>query len=217
MTRRGECHCFDFVVEALSEKFKRVQTMTLALSNRCSFLATKEKKMNLHKQTLGIALAIMTALTMTASIVSGKAMQDNQLSAKPSEKTIEGVWRTVVTFRNCQTGDALASFQGVFTFHEGGTMSEFGVGPGSSPALRSPGHGLWRRALGWQDYEFTFFHYRYNATGVLLGTQKIRATLQLGSSGDEFTSVSASQALDPDDNVLGNFCATSVGTRFEFQ
>ena len=95
-------------------------------------------------------------------------------------------------------------------------MSEFGVGPGSSPALRSPGHGLWGRAHGWQDYEFTFFHYRYNASGVLLGTQKITATLQLAASGDEFTAVSASQALDPEDNVLGNFYATSVGTRFDF-
>ena len=172
--------------------------------------------MNLHKQKLGIALAIMTALTMTASIVFGKAIQDTQSSANASEKTIEGVWRTVITFRNCQTGDPLASIQGVFTFHEGGTMSEFGVGPGSNPALRSPGHGLWRRAQGWQDYEFTFFHYRYNASGVLLGTQKIRASLQLGASGDEFTAVSASQALDPEDNVLGNFCTTSVGTRFDF-
>ncbi len=172
--------------------------------------------MNLHKQTLGIALAIMTALTMTVSTVSGKAIQDKQLPAKSLEKTIEGVWRTVVTFRNCQTGDPLASFQGVFTFHEGGTMSEFGVGPGSNPALRSPGHGLWRRAQGWQDYEYTFFHYRYNATGGLLGTQRIRATLQLGPSGDEFTAVSASQALDTDDNVLGNFCTTSVGRRFDF-
>lgn len=172
--------------------------------------------MNLQKQPLGIALAIMTALTITASIVSGKAIQDTQSSANASEKTIEGVWRTVVTLRNCQTGDPVApSFQGVFTFHQGGTMSEWGVGPGSSPALRSPGHGLWRRALGWQEYEFTFFHYRYNASGVLLGSQKITATLQLGASGDEFTAVSASQALDPDGNVLGNFCATSAGTRFE--
>ncbi len=172
--------------------------------------------MNLHKQTVGIALAIITALTMTAPIVSGKAIQDKQWSGKAREKTIEGVWRTVVTFRNCQTGDALASFQGVFTFHRGGTMSEFGVGPGSTPALRSPGHGLWQRAHGWQDYVFTFFHYRYNASGVLLGTQKITATLQLAASGDEFTAVSASQALDTEDNVLGNFCATSVGTRFDF-
>lgn len=172
--------------------------------------------MNLQRQTLGIALAIIMALTMTASIVSGQAIQNKQSSAKAREKTIEGVWRTVVTLRNCQTGDPVApSFQGVFTFHEGGTMSEWGVGPGSSPALRSPGHGVWRRAHGWQEYEFTFFHYRYNASGVLLGSQRIRATVQLGASGDEITTTSASEALDTNDNVIANFCATSTGTRFE--
>ena len=63
--------------------------------------------MNLQKHTLGIALAILTALAMTASIVSVKAMQGKQSSGKFREKTIEGVWRTVVTFRNCQTGDPL--------------------------------------------------------------------------------------------------------------
>jgi hypothetical protein len=172
--------------------------------------------MNLKKQTLGIALAIITALTMTASIVSGKAIQNTQSSANASEKTIQGVWRTVVTLRNCQTGDPVApSFQGVFTFHEGGIMSEWGVGPGSSPALRSPGHGVWRRAHGWQDYAFTFFHYRYNDSGVLLGSQKVTATLQLGASGDEFTTSSASEALDTNDNVIATFCATAAGTRFE--
>jgi len=152
--------------------------------------------MNLEKQRFGIALAIITALTMTASIVSGKAIQNTQSSANASEKTIQGVWRTVVTLRNCQTGDPVApSFQGVFTFHEGGTMSEWGVGPGSSPALRSPGHGVWRRAHGWEDYEFTFFHYRYNASGVLLGSQRIRATVQLGASGDEITTTSAKLSI----------------------
>lgn len=43
-----------------------------------------------------------------------------------------------------------------FMFHQGGTMSEYGIGPGSSPALRSPGHGIWERRRGWQEYSFTF-------------------------------------------------------------
>ena len=45
---------------------------------------------------------------------------------------------------------------GQFTFHEGGTMAEYGIGPGSSPALRSPGHGVWQRRHGWQVYSFAF-------------------------------------------------------------
>ena len=87
---------------------------------------------------------------------------------RPTQRTIRGVWRTVVTPRNCQTGQRYPdSLQGLFTFNQGGTMSEYGIGPGSSPALRSPGHGVWQREHGWQDYSFAFTYYRYNASGVL--------------------------------------------------
>ena len=35
-------------------------------------------------------------------------------------------------------------------------MAEYGIGPGSSPALRSPGHGVWQREHGSHDYSFAF-------------------------------------------------------------
>jgi hypothetical protein len=41
----------------------------------------------------------------------------------------------VVTPRNCQTGDAILTLAGLFTFNQGSTMSEYGIGTGSSPAL----------------------------------------------------------------------------------
>ena len=174
--------------------------------------------MNLKKQTLVIALAVITALTMTVSIASGQNTKDKQSSASSnaSEKTIAGVWRTVVTPRNCQTGDPVApSFRGLFTFNEGGTMSEYGISPGLSPALRSPGHGVWQREHGWQDYAFAFTFYRYNASGIFIGSQKITATLELGASGDVFTTTSAIEVFDANDNLIGAGCATAVGTRFE--
>ena len=92
-------------------------------------------------------------------------------------------------------------------------MSEYGIGPGSSPALRSPGHGAWQREHGWHEYSFAFTFYRYNASGVLLGSQKVTAALEL--SGDEFFSRSAITVLDANDRVIGTGCATAVGTRFE--
>jgi hypothetical protein len=174
--------------------------------------------MNLRKQTLVIALAVITALTMTVSIVSGQNIQDKQSSASSNarERTIVGAWRTVVTPRNCQTGDPVVPpFPGLFTFNEGGTMSQAGIGPGSSPALVSPGHGVWQREHGWQDYSFAFTHYRYNASGVFIGSQKVTATLELGASGDEFTTNSAIENFDANDNLIGTGCATAAGTRFE--
>ena len=174
--------------------------------------------MNLRKQTLVIALAVIAAMTMTVSIVSGQKAQDEQSSesSQASERTIEGVWRTVVTPRNCQTGDPVAPpLRGLFTFNKGGTMSEYGIGPGSSPALVSHGHGVWQREHGWHDYSFAFTHYRYNASGVFIGSQKVTATLELGASGDEFTSTSAIEVFDANDNLIGTGCATAAGTRFE--
>ena len=145
----------------------------------------------------------------TQSFVSG------QISEK-QERTIEGVWRTVVTPLNCQTGLPVApSFPGLFTFNKGGTMAEYGISPGLTPALRSPGHGIWQHEEGWQDYSFKFTFYRYNASGVFIGSQRVTGTLQLGESGDDFTTSSAIEVLDANDNVVGNGCGAAVGTRFE--
>jgi hypothetical protein len=174
--------------------------------------------MNLKKQTSVIALVVITALTMTVLVVSSQNIQAKQSSASSNarERTIVGAWRTVVTPINCQTGVQVApSLRGLFTFNEGGTMSEYGIGPGSSPALRSPGHGVWQREQGWQDYSFAFTFYRYDASGVFIGSQKVTATLELGASGDEFTTKSVVEVLDANDNKIGNFCATAAGTRFE--
>jgi hypothetical protein len=147
--------------------------------------------------------------------VSTVTAQNSQSDA--SERTIVGVWRTTVTPLNCQTGEPVGvpPIRGLFTFNEGGTMSEYGIGPGSSPALRSPGHGVWQHEHGWQDYSFVFTYYRYNTSGALVGSQKVSASLELNANGDEFTTQSAIQILDATDNVTGTACATAAGTRFE--
>ena len=94
-------------------------------------------------------------------------------------------------------------------------MSEYGIGPGSSPALRSPGHGVWEHGQSWQDYSYAFTYYRYNSSGVFIGSQKVTATVELGDSGDEFTTHSVVQVLDVNGNVIATFCAVNAGTRFE--
>jgi hypothetical protein len=173
--------------------------------------------MNLKKCTAVVPCALISALAITASTASAQDTQTEPSSATSAahERTIQGVWRTTVTPRNCQTGAAFASLSGLFTFNLGGTMSEYGIGPGSSPALRSPGHGLWQREHGWQDYSFVFTYYRYDAAGIFLGSQKIRATLELAAGGDEFASRSAIEFLDVNGAVTGTGCATAVGRRFE--
>ena len=60
---------------------------------------------------------------------------------------------------------------------------------------------------------FTF--YRYDSSGVLLGSQKVTAALELGGDGDSFASRSQIEILDVNNNVVGMGCANTVGRRFE--
>ena len=163
--------------------------------------------MKLKRHTSSIALAVITVVT-TAMPIAADQRGGN-------DRSIQGTWRTVVTPRNCQTGDTFTPLAGQFTFHEGGTMAEYGIGPGSSPALRSPGHGVWQRRHGWQVFSFAFTFYRYNTSGVLLGSQRIRGDLDLDRGGDTFATRSVIEVLDLNDDVIGGGCATAAGTRFE--
>ena len=94
-------------------------------------------------------------------------------------------------------------------------MSEWGVGPGSSPAQRSPSAGVWQRDQSWRDYWFTFTHYRYDASGAFIGSQKVSADAVLARNGDSYDSIAAVEILDLSNKVVATVCATSVGTRIE--
>jgi len=172
--------------------------------------------MNLKKQTLVLALAVITALSITVSIFSSHNIPDKHSSALSDdhERTIIGVWRTALTSVNCQTGTVIRTVPGLWSFHKGGTMSEFAAAPGLTPALRGSGHGVWQREHGWQDYSLTFIFYRYDASGVFTGSQRARIALTLGASGDEFTANSAIEIRDANDNVTITSCGTPSGTRF---
>jgi hypothetical protein len=169
----------------------------------------------MKKHTVALAFAMMSALAIPAALMAAAGGEERQSSDRAQARTIQGVWRTVVTQRNCQTDAPVASFMGSFTFNEGGTMSEYGIGPGGSPARRSPGHGVWQREHGWQDYSFAFMLYNYDANGIIVGSQKVTAALDLFPGGDEFASRSAIEVLDVNGNVTVTRCATTVGTRFE--
>ena len=172
--------------------------------------------MNPKKQTLVFALAVIAALSITVPVVSSHNIPDKHSSALSDdhERTIIGVWRMALTTVDCQTGDVIRTVPGLWTFHKGGTMSEFASAPGLSPALRGSGHGVWQRAHGSQDYSLDFIFYRYNASGVFTGPQRAKIAMILGASGDQFTATSTIEILDANDNVIITACGAPTGTRF---
>ena len=189
---------------------------------------------NKFMQTIGRTfLALLMLFGFTQISVSG---QESETGNSPEEQieharpSIVGAWRTAVTLRNCQTGLPVAPvIKGLFTFNQGGTMAEYGIGPGQSPALRSPGHGVWAQNDDRDNYSFTFIFNRYDASGVFIGTSKIRSALELGAIGargnlftgnavndfNTFTTNASVEIFDARDNLIGRGCATSVGTRIQ--
>ena len=164
--------------------------------------------------TAGTFLALLMLFGATQIFVSG---QENEtvgfpVSSGRSGNSIEGVWQTTVTLRNCQTGDVIRIFRGLTTFHEGGTISESSAA--LSPALRSLGHGVWEKESR-TTYSGSFIFQRFNPDGTFAGTQKTTVTNVIGRSGNTYDSTASIQVFDANNNLLGTGCATAIGTRFE--
>jgi len=170
-------------------------------------------------QTIGgTFLALLMLFGVTQILVSGQESEKGDLQeeqAKRSGRSLVGAWRTVVTFRNCQTGLPVApASRGLFTFNEGGTLSEYNS-PGPNPAVRSPAHGVWKEQGGRRNYSFVFVVNRYDASGGLINTQNVRGALKLSASGNSYTTNASFESFDANNNLIGTGCATSVGTRIE--
>lgn len=162
-----------------------------------------------------LAATIFTSLMVTSvTPILASAQGD-----APRERSLVGAWRVALTPRNCVTGDALpapgAPYQGLYTFHRGGTVSEWLTNTIVLPTLRGPGHGVWRKTHGWQTYSYSIIFNRYDTLGILTGTQRGQAELVLGESGNEYTATSSVQIFDADGNPLSRNCATIEGTRYE--
>jgi hypothetical protein len=159
--------------------------------------------------------------TMFASLTmaSGMPIVAPAHDDKPPERSIAGVWRVALTPRHCVTGDPLpalgAPYQGLYTFHKGGTLSEWLTNTVVLPTLRSPGHGAWRKTHGRQAYSYSIIFNRYDTLGIITGTQQGHAELVLGESGNDYTATSSVQVFDLDGNQLSRNCATIEGTRYE--
>jgi len=157
----------------------------------------------------GTFLALIMIFGAAQVNVSG---QENDSDQKAS-KSIVGVWETVVTVRNCETGGPLApEFQGLSTYNSGGTYTETASG---NPILRSPAHGIWERENGWRNYSLKFVFLRFNASGAFIGKQRVFQTIELSEDGDQLTSSGRFEVLDPNGNVVGSGCSTVTATRFE--
>src|SRR5437773_4720952 len=93
--------------------------------------------------------------TMVAATAAGQGTEGGR---------IQGVWETQITLNDC-AGHVIRSFQGMLTFHQGGTMMD---GTTTPSALRTPAEGVWRHATD-NTYAFRMKSFTFDAQNVFTG------------------------------------------------
>jgi hypothetical protein len=130
-------------------------------------------------------------------------------------RRLEGSWTVQITLQNCQTGAAMGNpFFSLLTFARGGTAVETTANPMFFPAVRGPGHGVWSHT-GPHTFRAVTVAF-ITSSGVLVKTQTITQTIEMGDDPDSFTTPSASVVFIPTDGgptITG--CATATGTRIK--
>jgi hypothetical protein len=155
-------------------------------------------------------LAAMVCVLTFAQTASAQ-IEDWDFAAR----RLEGSWTVQVTLRDCGSGAALGKpFLSMLTFARGGTLLETTSSPAFFPAVRGPGHGVWSHANHHQFKAVSIAFITMN--GLLVRTQTISQTIEMGNNPDTFTTPSASVVfVAADGSPTVNACASATGKRIE--
>jgi hypothetical protein len=158
-------------------------------------------KTKLVKTIMAPLLGACALVTLVAATAAGEGTQGGR---------IQGVWETQITLNDC-AGHLIRSFQGMLTFHQGGTMMD---GTTTPSALRTPAEGVWRHATD-NTFAFRMKSFTFDAQNVFTGWTIIAGKLTVDHTGDVFTGPATVQVYDPNGVLVATLCAESSGTRFE--
>ena len=170
----------------------------------------KNTMKNTFLKTIGAAALAFLMLAMFAQIpVSAQIREEVPIR---NQRDLEGTWDLQVTRRNCQTGAAFATFASIETFMSGGTMLD--STSAGSPALITPGHGVWSHAGG-RNYRFKFKAFQFDVSGNFTGWIIVSHQPNLNRRADKFESAGTSEFYNAQGVLLFTGCSTLTATRFE--
>src|SRR5262245_11109260 len=134
--------------------------------------------------SLTFVLAMANLVSLTPARASSAERLERQKSSSPEPRKLEATWRVKITIRTCHTEQTLRKpFPALVTFARGGTLTS--ADSSDSPALRGPGHGVWRH-VGGHTYSGLAEAFLYDSAGAWTGTQRITQTIEIGEDPNEF-------------------------------
>jgi hypothetical protein len=164
---------------------------------------------SIRRRFTTLPLAVLGTIAVLAAVPAHASQSEQGASGKG----LEGTWRVEVTLRDCNTGAALAApFRSLLTFARGGTLAE--TTAHISPALRTPGRGIWQQTGG-STFTSTFEAFLFSPAGVWTNTQRLTQTIEIGDDPNVWTANAHNEIFDTNDNLVMSGCSTAVGHRME--
>jgi hypothetical protein len=166
--------------------------------------------MALHVNKRAVLQSCLAFLMVIAgSGASAQTHQNDRQGAEQKPKTLVGSWWTDVQ------PTVMPPFLGLGTFTaDGGVINTTSLSLASP--LESPGHGQWIQT-GPRTFAITFFTLNADSAGTVLWTSKVRATVKLSTSGDEFTGTFRVDVFAPDGSPIGSDTGTVHSTRIKVE
>ncbi len=158
--------------------------------------------------TKRIAFGLVFALLVSVSTSSGQFKTQAGGAAAPS---LEGSW--IVDLTNQSAG----SFKVLVTYDRGGGVVSTNP-PVPPPFHASLAQGTWQRTGG-HEFTNTFIALIYDPAGQFVATLKVRETLTLNESGDQYDSRASADVFDPAGNLIPGFssCSQNHATRIKVE
>jgi hypothetical protein len=172
-------------------------------------LQKRRKKMRNSRAVYGMDLLSVFALAVMLFLTPGLGAQEGNSESQAGR--LEGMWRLQITVRDCQTGAPQRTFPALFAFSKGGILTE--TSAGVSPALSTPGYGVWRHTDG-HSYSAVVEAFVFNPAGTWIQTHRLTRAIELDKNADEFTDTVKLEIFDTSGNLIVTGCATSVARRF---
>ena len=169
----------------------------------------------MKRNLVKISFGIVAILFIAAGQYCLHAQDKEELGTLPqSADRIVGAWETIVTPRNCVTGEQVGpSFNGVITFNEGGTVAEYAANP--AVPHRTPGHGIWDSNGGGSGFSMRFSFISLTPTGAPVGRMRVTQVGELPRFSDESTSSGTFVLTSFSGVVLAKGCSTSTAVRLQ--
>ena len=166
-----------------------------------------------------LAILMLTAFgqaSVSAQEKNNTQENDDQIQEhsfqRRTARLLEGSWNVQVTRRNCQTGEAVASFPTMSNFNRGGTMQDYGIA--MAPTGRGPGFGVWNYQSR-RRFTNNFQFFLFGTDGSAAGRQIIRRQIEVNHLGNAYTAIGAVEVFNTAGTVVATVCTTETATRFE--